>query len=74
MTKDRRDLRPYLRRLHNPATGLWLHLSGHGETADINYSWRGTRDQAATLRQRATARGDEWPYEIAAMEQVREGQ
>ena len=70
MTDDRRDLRPYLRRLWNPLTGQYLHQSGTGETPGTVYAWRGLRSQADTLRQRAAARGEEWPYEVVSLERV----
>jgi hypothetical protein len=70
MTDDRRDLRPWLRRLWNPATGQYLHQSGTGETQGTAYAWRGLRSQAETLRRRAEAAGEEWPYEIAALERI----
>lgn len=73
MTNDRRDMRPWLIRLWNPTTRRWLRYDAQAETADVNLSWSGTREQAKTLRQRATERGNEWPYEIAALEEVREG-
>jgi len=44
------DLRPWLRRLRNPVTGAFLHLSGQGETRDQDYAWSGTADQARNLR------------------------
>ena len=50
-------------RLYNPATGRWLHQSGTGETADVNYSWSGSAHQARKLRDAAA----EWPYRRAAM-------
>ena len=49
-------------RLRNPQTGELLHLSGHGTTTDVTWSWMGFRRQAAILRRRAIARGEEWPW------------
>jgi hypothetical protein len=69
-----RDLRPHLRRLRNPDTGAWLHLSGQGETRDIALAWCGTRDQARTLRERAQARGDDFPFQIAPLTRQTETQ
>lgn len=58
-----RDRRPWDKiRLRNPATRGWLHLSGHGETDNLDWSWLGTREQARTLRDRARTRGDAWPF------------
>lgn len=69
---DRRDLRPYLRRLYNPTTRAYLHLSGTGETPRIDYAWSGTRAQAQTLRDRAKTRGEEFPYRLAPLTAPRE--
>jgi hypothetical protein len=55
------DLRPYLRRLRNPVTGQFLHLSGQGETRDANYAWSGTADQARNLRAQLH-QGQQFPY------------
>ena len=64
---DRRDLRPYLRRLYNPTTRAYLHLSGTGETPRIDYAWSGTKAQAQTLRDRAKTRGEAFPYRLAPL-------
>jgi hypothetical protein len=56
-------------RLRNPETRAYLHLSGEGETKDVNYSWRGFVRQADALKERVTESGKEWPYR---MESVRE--
>lgn len=53
---------PRMHRLWNPATRCYLHLSGAGETRNVNFSWIGFAYQADTLRQRAAARGEAWPY------------
>lgn len=53
---------PRMHRLLNPATRCYLHLSGAGETRNVNFSWIGFAYQADTLRQRAAARGEAWPY------------
>ena len=45
-----RDMRPYLRRLMNPTTHKFLHLSGSGETDGTALAWAGTREQARRLR------------------------
>lgn len=49
-------------RLFNPGTQKYLHFSGQSETAEVIWSWRGHRYQAATLKKRARARGETWPY------------
>lgn len=49
-------------RLRNPETGLWLHLSGAGETAHEKYAWIGFVRQGAALREKVKAKGDPWPY------------
>jgi hypothetical protein len=46
-------------RLINPETGKYLHFSGSGETDNVDYSWRGYRHQAETLK----ASADAWPYQ-----------
>lgn len=53
---------PRMHRLWNPETRCYLHLSGAGETPDVNLSWIGFAYQAETLRQRAATRGEDWPY------------
>ena len=53
---------PRLVRLWNPASNVYLHLSGHDETNDVSNSWLGFSYQADALRQRAKARGETWPY------------
>jgi hypothetical protein len=55
------DLRPWMRRLRNPVTGAFLHLSGQGETRDQNYAWSGTADQARNLRAKLH-QGQQFPY------------
>lgn len=62
-----RDLRPYLRRLYNPLTGQYLHLSGSGETRGTTHAWAGTRDQAQTLKDRARAKQEPFPYRLAPL-------
>ena len=49
-------------RLRDCTTGEFLHLSGQGRTRDIKNSWLGFAHQAETLRQRAQARGEPWPF------------
>lgn len=49
-------------RLIDPETGAFLHLSGHGTTADITWSWLGFLHRARTLAERATTRGEPWPF------------
>lgn len=56
-------------RLWNPETRMYLHMSGTGETRDVNYSWRGFVRQAEALRERAAVVGNQWPYH---MEDVKE--
>lgn len=53
---------PRMHRLWNPSTKRYLHLSGTGETDDINLSWLGHPHQADTLRNRALADSKPWPY------------
>lgn len=61
------DLRPYLRRLYNPLTGQYLHLSGRGETSGTTHAWSGTREQAQTLRARARAAKAAFPFRLAPL-------
>lgn len=49
-------------RLWDPATGLYLHLSGQGMTCGTAWAWLGFLHQANTLRKRARTRGDDWPF------------
>lgn len=49
-------------RLRDPSTGEFLHLSGTGMTPSVYQSWLGFIHQANTLKQRATARGEGWPF------------
>lgn len=49
-------------RLVNPATGKWLHLSGKGETDQLNNAWSGLGKQARALRNATKDRGDPWPF------------
>jgi hypothetical protein len=49
-TQTKRDMRPLLRRLYNPITGKFLHLSGAGETDGTANAWSGTPEQARRLR------------------------
>jgi len=49
-------------RLRNPNTGEFLHLSGAGTTPNARWAWLGHMHQAATLQQRASARGEDWPF------------
>lgn len=65
--QDRRDLRPYLRRLYNAETRSYLHLSGAGETKTVAYAWSGTRAQAQNLSDRAKVRGEAFPYKLAPL-------
>lgn len=53
---------PRMHRLWNPETRCYLHLSGIGETRDVNFSWIGFAYHSDTLRQRTEARGEAWPY------------
>ena len=50
-------------RLRNPATKAFLHMSGNGTTPGTHWSWLGYLHQAKTLRKRAKARGELWPFE-----------
>jgi len=38
----------------NPKTGMFLHLSGSGETRDRDYAWVGTRTQFGNISLRTT--------------------
>ncbi|GLT08032.1 hypothetical protein GCM10007928_02630 [Sulfitobacter porphyrae] len=49
-------------RFRDPETGRYLHLSGAGLTTGTAYAWIGTRKQARTLKERAVARGEDWPF------------
>lgn len=49
-------------RLRDRATGAYLHLSGVGVTTGTRYAWSGTKAQARALRDRATAKGEDWPF------------
>jgi hypothetical protein len=49
-------------RLHDPKTGAFLHLSGTGTTANQHWSWLGHMHQADTLKHRAKAHGEDWPF------------
>lgn len=53
---------PRMVRLWNRDTKSYLHLSGLGETTDVNHSWLGFSHQAEALRQRAITRAEDWPY------------
>jgi hypothetical protein len=50
-------------RLHDPKTGAFLHLSGTSTTANQHWSWLGHMHQADTLKHRAKARGEDWPFQ-----------
>jgi hypothetical protein len=50
-------------RLHDPKTGAFLHLSGTGTTTNQHLSWLGHMHQAGTLKHRAKARGEDWPFQ-----------
>lgn len=54
-----------MHRLRNPVTGQYLHMAADRETPDIGLSWLGYAHQAATLRDRALAAGQPWPYRPA---------
>jgi len=62
-----RDLRAHMRRLYNPRTGRYLHLSGSGETKGTAHAWAGTRDQAEVLRERARITGADFPFFITPL-------
>ncbi len=49
-------------RLKDRVTGEYLHLSGAGVTTGTHYAWNGTKAQARALRDRAAARGEDWPF------------
>lgn len=66
-----RDLRPYMRRLWNPVTRNYLHLSGSGETQGTAHAWAGTRDQARSLRDRAKTRNQHFPYVLTSLQPAR---
>lgn len=67
MTDTRADRRAELRRLFNPTTGQYLHLSTTSETRGTAYAWSGTHAQARRLQERAQADGQAWPYRIAPL-------
>lgn len=50
-------------RLRDPSTGEFLHQSGTGMTRSVHWSWLGHMHQADTLKQRAKARGEDWPFQ-----------
>lgn len=54
-------------RLRDPATGLYLHFSGHGTTTGTDWAWSGTPVQAARLRQAARERGEDFPFRRAPL-------
>jgi hypothetical protein len=58
-----------LRRLKNPVTGMFLHPSGSGEVSGTDHSWSGTIDQARTLKARASARREAFPYVLVTTTQ-----
>ncbi|MCB1401277.1 MAG: hypothetical protein KDJ82_16285 [Rhodobacteraceae bacterium] len=49
-------------RLRDPETGAFLHMAGTGTTQVLAWAWLGTARQAETLRERALARGEDWPF------------
>ena len=51
-----------MHRLWNPQTRRYLHLSGEGETPNVDLSWLGYAHQARALREQFCNRGDHWPY------------
>lgn len=55
---------PRMIRLRNSATRQYLHLSAEGETQGQTYAWLGYRHQADALRDRASVRGEAWPYVV----------
>ena len=58
-----------LRRLRNPVTNRYLHLSGEAEctTTGTAYAWSGTHAQALELKRRWNARGREFPFVLTGM-------
>lgn len=62
------DKRKNLRRLQNPDTGLFLHLSGRGEVKGTTYAWSGTPTQAEALRAQARANRKPFPYQLRRIE------
>lgn len=57
-------------RLRDPKTGAFLHLSGTRTTTNQHWSWLGHMHQADTLKQRANARGEYWPFQQVPREQL----
>lgn len=53
---------PRMIRLKNLAAGTYLHLSGKGETKNVDHAWLGYQYQADKLKELARIRGEEWPY------------
>jgi hypothetical protein len=52
------------KRLINPITNKYLHMSGSGETKNETYAWLGYAYQAEVLLNRARVRNDDFPYEF----------
>lgn len=57
---DKRD--PRMIRLKNIEAKTYLHMSGRGETKNVDHAWLSYQYQADTLKERALTRGEEWPY------------
>ena len=55
-------------RLRDPETGDYLRFDAVSVTEVCAWSWSGTRKQADTLRARAEARGEPWPFVIVDLE------
>ncbi len=49
-------------RLKHLVTGKYLHLSAECTIKGTTYAWSGSKRQARTIRARAIARGEEWPF------------
>lgn len=64
-----RDNRRKLRRLYDPERKRYLHMNGHMVTANTDYAWRGTWEQAGTLYERSVTRGEAWPYILVKLEE-----
>lgn len=60
---------PFLRRLQNPVTGEYLHLSGYGTTPHEDYAWCGVASQARALRKQAEKDGEPFPYRMVKRDQ-----
>ena len=61
-------------RLHNKATGEYLHTGGEKIVSDVTYSWLGTRAQAANLREKHKESGLLDGFSVIRREGVDQGE